>query len=381
MTPPAPAVNPTVVPLYAALIAITPVLAVMLVAPLAVITSLNVTEVPLSVKALTLVPVVAVVIVPASVTLTVCPEPANVFKRIAWVPLSKLIVPPPSPVSAATLFVVDVARAATAEVPPVKSIVKPVTVLSTATAPEDVCVIAVAELADAVKDIVVPAVAGASKAIDVPFKEKIPLVDNELVVVMLLLLLTVKLPNVAPSELRLRANPLLATVAAPVVFKVNAGVDVSRLPIVPPPEVNVTDVLPVTRPAALTEPSEFAPSVTMVPIAVLSTSMLPLLAVAVNDSAPLEFSAVVAEILLLFDTDKLVNVSPPEAKFKAKPALVMVTAPVVSTVKLGVDVLIGPTAPEPVVKLIDGVPVKVPLLCVIEPLPLAVIFTIVPEAL
>ncbi len=78
MIPEAPAVNPTVVPLYAASIAIAPVEAVILVAPEAVIASLNVTEVPFKVRASTAVPVVVVVITPALVTLTVCPEPPNV---------------------------------------------------------------------------------------------------------------------------------------------------------------------------------------------------------------------------------------------------------------------------------------------------------------
>ncbi len=70
LIPEAPAVNPTVVPLYAALMAIAPDMAVMLVGPEAVIASLNVTVVPLNVKALTLVPATPVVITPASVTLT-----------------------------------------------------------------------------------------------------------------------------------------------------------------------------------------------------------------------------------------------------------------------------------------------------------------------
>ncbi len=97
--------------------AIAPELAVMLVAPAAVIASVSVTDVPLKVKASTLVLPDAVVIVPASVTLTDWAEPPNVFKTMLCVPLSRSMVPLlPVPVNEFTLFVATPFKLA---VPPV----------------------------------------------------------------------------------------------------------------------------------------------------------------------------------------------------------------------------------------------------------------------
>jgi hypothetical protein len=102
--------------------------------------------------------------------------------------------------------------------------------------------------------------------------------------------------------------------------------------------------------------------VTTVPLALVPRVMPPLLPVAVSDSAAPDARAVVVVMLLLFDTEKLVNVAPSDASMSAYPEFVAVTAPVVFTVKLGVDVAKPPSpiSPDVEVIVIDVVPVKVP---------------------
>ncbi len=83
-------------------------------------------------------------------------------------------------------------------------------------------------------------------------------------------------------------------------------------------------------------------------------------------------------------TDMLVNVAPPEARSIAPaPLLLTVRAPVVFTVKLGVEVAKPPSpiSPEPDVSDTDVVPVKVPADCEIVPVVSADNVTIVPLAL
>jgi hypothetical protein len=133
------------------------------------------------------------------------------------------------------------------------------------------------------------------------------------------------------------------------------------LPIAPDPEVSVTDVVPVVVPDDCpTAPLPLALAVTTVPLILPSKSMLPLLAVAVKERTPFDVSAVVVAILLLLETDKLAKVSPSEVRLRANPALVTVTAPVVLIIKLGVEMFIGPMAPDVEVSVIDGDPDNVP---------------------
>lgn len=75
-----------------------------------------------------------------------------------------------------------------------------------------------------------------------------PLVAIVFAVEILLSADTVKLLNVEPPELKLSV-PVLVTVALPVVFRVNEGVAVLRLPIVPLVELSEIDVEPVSVPA------------------------------------------------------------------------------------------------------------------------------------
>ena len=81
-------------------------------------------------------------------------------------------------------------------------------------------------------------------------------------------------------------------------------------------------------------------------------------------------------IVLSLLTDRLVNVSPPEARLTA-PVFTTVALPVVLSVKLGVAVLIEPMLPEPVLIDTDVEPVTVPD-PVIVPVPNAVSVTTEP---
>ena len=104
--------------------------------------------------------------------------------------------------------------------------------------------------------------------------------------------------------------------------------------------------------------------------------ILPLFAVVVSAVVPELARAEAVVIALSLLTDKLVNVSPPEATLTA-PVFTTVALPVVFRVKLGVAVLIEPILPEPVLIDTDVDPVTVPE-PVIVPVPSAVSVTTVP---
>src|ERR1700721_553263 len=78
----------------------------------------------------------------------------------------------------------------------------------------------------------------------------VPEEAKAVVVVNVLSVLTDKPENVSPPEAKLNAPaPLFTTVALPVVFTVKLGVDVLMLPILPEPDANDNEVLPVKVPA------------------------------------------------------------------------------------------------------------------------------------
>ena len=80
-------------------------------------------------------------------------------------------------------------------------------------------------------------------------KDNIPDEARAVVGVSVLSLLTVNPEKVSPPEVRLKAPaPLFTTVALPVVLSVRLGVDVFMLPILPDPDDNDADVLPVNVP-------------------------------------------------------------------------------------------------------------------------------------
>ena len=72
---------------------------------------------------------------------------------------------------------------------------------------------------------------------------------------------------------------------------------------------------------------------------------MPLFAVVVNAVVPELAKADAVLIVLSLLTDRLVNVSPPEARLTA-PVFTTVALPVVLSVRLGVAVLIEPMLPE-----------------------------------
>lgn len=74
---------------------------------------------------------------------------------------------------------------------------------------------------------------------------------------------------------------------------------------------------------------------------------------------------------LSFDTDRLLNVEPREDKLRANPEFTIVALPVVSTVKLLVDVLILPISPV-VINVIAGLVSAVAVADAVVILPLAI---------
>ncbi len=107
------------------------------------------------------------------------------------------------------------------------------------------------------------------------------------------------------------------TVTALVVFKVKEGVEVAIVPIVPEFEVKVIDVVPVNVPAVgVIAPVPSLVKVTIVPEALAFSVTPPLAAVASRVKRPLEFKTEPVLMLLLLETNKVVNVSPPELKLK-----------------------------------------------------------------
>lgn len=104
----------------------------------------------------------------------------------------------------------------------------------------------------------------------------------------------------------------MITVALPVVSKVKPGVDVSRLPISPDPEVNDTDVVPViVAPPDVIAPDPLAIRVTVPPLMLLPfKAMAPLLAFVVSINAPLAVGASSSVRESSVVIDKLVNAPP-----------------------------------------------------------------------
>jgi hypothetical protein len=105
--------------------------------------------------------------------------------------------------------------------------------------------------------------------------------------------------------------------------------------------------------------------------------IFPLFPVVVSAIVPEAANADAVVIALLSLTERLVNVSPPEARLSA-PVFTTVAVPVVLSVMLGVAVLIDPILPEPVLIANDVVPVTVPV-PVIAPDVDAVTVSVVPD--
>ena len=136
---------------------------------------------------------------------------------------------------------------------------------------------------------------------------------------------------------------LFTTVTAPVVFTVRDGVLVLMLPMFPEVELSEMDILPVSSPAAVCvmAPEPFAVKVTIpaAEIALPPSAMLPLLRLDVSDKVPFALMFVAIVTVLLADTDKLLNVAPPDENVSAlNPPFVIVALPVVFAVTLGVSV-------------------------------------------
>ncbi len=108
----------------------------------------------------------------------------------------------------------------------------------------------------------------------------------------------------------------------------------------------------------------------------------PLLAVVDKLTVPDEAILVVVWRLLLLLTFSPEKVSPPEARLNV-PAVVFTTValPVVLSVNSGVDVFMLPILPEPDDIDSEVVPVTRPPVCVMEPVPVAVIASTAPETL
>lgn len=144
-----------------------------------------------------------------------------------------------------------------------------------------------------------------------------------LVVVRALSLFTVKLAKVAPLDARSRvlAAESFVTVALPVVLSVNDVVAVFMEPMVPEPDVREMDVVPVTvLPVWDIDPEPLAETSTVTAFKFAPRLMAPLFAVVVKDKSPLESISFVVVMLLLFDTEKLVNLLGnviPEVKLSA----------------------------------------------------------------
>src|SRR6202166_4046108 len=172
----------------------------------------------------------------------------------------------------------------------------------------------------------------------------------------------IALPVDVPAPIFSAAPPVPAHVTLPVVLNV-------RFDVVPVSVVMAPPLCPMV-------PEPFAVRLAVAALRLNPSDMLPLFAVVVSVVVPELASAEVVVIALLSANDKLVNVSPPEARLTA-PVFTTVALPVVFSVKLGLAVLILPMLPEPV--LIDTAvePVTVPA-PVIVPVPSAVSVTTVP---
>src|SRR6202166_3393756 len=184
------------------------------------------------------------------------------------------------------------------------------------------------------------------------------------------------LPVDVPAPIFSAAPPVPAHVTLPVVLNVRFDVVPVSVVMAPEPEVRFKFVVVIDPPLCPIVPEPFAVKLAVAALRLNPSDMLPLFAVVVSAVVPelVSAEAVVMELSLL--TDKLVNVSPPEARLTA-PVLTTVALPVVFSVRLGVAVLIEPMLPEPVLIATDVEPVTVPE-PVIVPVPSAVSVPTVP---
>lgn len=172
-------------------------------------------------------------------------------------------------------------------------------------------------------------------------------------------------------------------VTSPVVLKVKLVVVPVSVVIAPDPDFKFNVVAVIEPPVWPIVPVPLAVNVTVVPLMLLPKLIAPSLPLETSESAPLEAKADVVVMLLSLVTDKLVNVSPDEARVIAPaPELVTVTAPIVFTVKPVVDVAKPPSpmSPDPEASDMDVLPDKVPVDCDIAPVVSALTVTTVPPA-
>lgn len=203
------------------------------------------------------------------------------------------------------------------------------------------------------------------------------------VVVMLLSLVTDKLLNVAPLEASVMAPAkLFVTVTLPVVFTVNAVVDVEKSPspISPEPDDNDIDVLPESvPPVRVIVPLVSALTVTTVPPASAPSTISPALPPVVdkpNVPVAVIVPLVVNSALLETATSSPVDAPGPMLSV-VPPVPVQVTSPVVLKVKLLVVPVSVVIAPEPDLRFNVVAEIEPPV-CPIVPEPLAVKVTVVP---
>lgn len=183
--------------------------------------------------------------------------------------------------------------------------------------------------------------------------DTVPLAATALVVVNVLSVVTEKLLNVSPPEVRLSGPAAeFTTVALLVVFKVKLGVDVWMLPILPDPEESEAEVVPVKVPELCEiAPDPLALRVSTVPLALAPNAMPPLFAVVDRPSVPVAVIDPDVVSAALLETATLLPVDEPAPIFNAVPDVAAhVTLPVVLKVRLLIVALRVDIAPDPEVK-------------------------------
>lgn len=167
--------------------------------------------------------------------------------------------------------------------------------------------------------------------------------------------------NLEPPEENERFAAVLLIRNVPVVLTVNDGVTVLRTASTSPEvELSESDVVPVTEMAPCEiEPEPCADNDTIEPDRFPPRRIRPLFAVVVNETAPAEVIAELVSISPGFEMLKLAKLAPFVERSRKFNLLVTLTAPVVLTTRVFVDVEIEPIAPDVEVISIDVDPVSV----------------------
>lgn len=174
------------------------------------------------------------------------------------------------------------------------------------------------------------------------------------------------------------ADEFTIETAPPALPRVRSGVAVLRVaaPMLPEPEINESEAVPVMVPVLVIEPDPLALRKTVFPVTpAAAMEIAPLLAVVLNVKEPVEASPVVELSPWLLETSKPLKVELEERLNPAAVVLATRALPVVSTLKTGVEVR---TSIFPPVELNERV---VPVSAAFEliwPTPCAVKVTAVP---